>query len=323
MRCILFCLLALCFVASASHIRRFTQEDSRPNQFLVFDDDDTSVLIDTGLGTPEGNVDLVNFINSQGVDNLNAIFITHAHPDHYGGVPFLAESFPDARIEVATQQVHDELVANAPLFFPYEEFDWENNIIVQDDDEFYDELDLLVLSDFPGAESQSYGMIYNADDNYIVTGDALFIDFHPYLGSGVNLQSLRSWYGDTLLQLSDGGAIGLNKNTVYYPGHGPQGDYLQVAVLIKYLQDFEDLVLSCPNTEFPILLETVKTRLISDYPKFEGRDVLDSMTQNSAWIVAPTNTNPCAIFQRLTSDSSAGSLSISLFAALAIVAILL
>lgn len=308
---IALCIFLLISLSFGSHIRRFAQDQSRPNQYLVFDDDDTSILVNTGEGTENGNYDLLSFIASQGVDHLDTIFITDATEEEFGGVPYFVAEFPDARVEVATKAIKTALVNAAAVAFPTVNFDWNANVKVHEDDETFDELDLVLIADIETAESENYSMLYNYDDNYVITGDALYIDHHPYLGVGVNIVTLRNWYRVVLPALNEGGSLGSNRNTLYYPGHGPPGDYIQVETAIEYLSEFDDLVISCPNTEFPILLTTVRDTLIADYPDFEGRQILQKMVDNPAWLAAQTSANPCAIFQYLSSDNSAGMISFS------------
>lgn len=302
-----FCLLFLLIVVSASHISRFAQEDTHPNQYLVYDDDDTNILVDTGNGDIEGTQDIINSIFSEDITHLNLIFITHAHPDFFGGVPALVEQFPGAKVEVANEGVHDELVEAAAIFFPTVDFDWANRVRIHSDDDTLDELDLLLLDDFLPAETRSYGMLYNADLNWIITGDSFRNQFHPYLGEPIGLAQLRNWYGNTLTQLLPEGSIGLDENTIYYPGHGKPGDSAKVAEFSNYLRRFDDIVLSCPNTETPIALTRVRDMLIDEYPQFDGEEVLDFMVSNSLWLVAQDNTDPCSIFDVYTFLASPNS----------------
>ena len=179
---------------------------------------------------------------------------------------------------------------------PYSDFDWANTIQVYEDDGILDELDLLMYTDFPEAESEYYAMLYNFDENWIVTGDALSIDIHAYLGAPIDIYALRNWYGITLQMLLPEGSLGLDENTLFYPGHGPAGDYQKVEEYGEYLRTFETLLLSCPDVYFPRSLEGVKRNLILDYPDYEGVNVLDFMVENPAWPAAQAEDDPCAIF---------------------------
>lgn len=54
-----------------------------------------AILVDTFLGDTQ-NAELADWIESKG-RRLEAIYLTHAHPDHFFGLTALLERFPDAR----------------------------------------------------------------------------------------------------------------------------------------------------------------------------------------------------------------------------------
>lgn len=74
------------------------------NAYLV--EAEPLTLVDTGINTPDAQNALVLALTAAGyfVESLERILITHAHPDHYGLVPFLQEAsgatvyFPEREI---------------------------------------------------------------------------------------------------------------------------------------------------------------------------------------------------------------------------------
>ena len=52
---------------------------------------DTAVLIDTG--SAESAPQLIAGLNAMGVDQISAVFITHSHSDHLGGLDALSANF--------------------------------------------------------------------------------------------------------------------------------------------------------------------------------------------------------------------------------------
>lgn len=57
--------------------------------------DEAAILIDTQF-TPDHATALADVIAASG-RRLDTVFITHAHPDHYSGLPVIRERFPDVR----------------------------------------------------------------------------------------------------------------------------------------------------------------------------------------------------------------------------------
>jgi len=69
---------------------------------LIYGDRD-AVLVDTFLSA-EQTRELVDWIAASG-KNLTAVYVTHAHGDHFFGIGMLEERFPGARARTAAQIV--------------------------------------------------------------------------------------------------------------------------------------------------------------------------------------------------------------------------
>ena len=78
------------FQVATGQVRAFA-----PNAVLISGERD-AVLIDTLL-VRKDTEDLVRMIQAS-QKKLKDVFITHAHPDHYFGLPIIQEAFPKARV---------------------------------------------------------------------------------------------------------------------------------------------------------------------------------------------------------------------------------
>lgn len=79
--------------------------DVGQGESIYLNHNDTDVLIDAGLASQGGRV--VNYLKSQGVDDLELVVASHVHEDHIGGLPAVFDAFKvqcylDSGISAAT-----------------------------------------------------------------------------------------------------------------------------------------------------------------------------------------------------------------------------
>jgi len=298
-------------VASASQIRRYPEDNNNEiNTYLIWDDDDSALLVDAGPVSFNRTTNLISFIKSI-VPGLTQIWVSASEVDHWGAIPQLVSVFPQAAVLVGSSEIRDEIISDARVVYPNSGYDW-TRLKVADDDDTFDELDLTIFRDFPPVHSNDFSILYHADQNYVITGEILYIKAHPDLGAPLDLQRLHNWYEGVLPDLAAGGKLGLNTRTRYYPAHGPDGGHTRVDDLIAYLRDdFETNLLTCPSQEIPKRLSVLADDLVTKHPTYGNRAGLDAMEDNENWVQAQTAYDPCARWRE--TRNSATSLALSAF----------
>ncbi len=96
-------------MAGAAQAQVFTGDAMGGNvDSVVVMGDETALLVDTQF-TPENATRLADIIEATG-RRLETVFITHAHPDHYSGLPVIRERFP-----VLRAVAHPDVLALLPV----------------------------------------------------------------------------------------------------------------------------------------------------------------------------------------------------------------
>lgn len=310
--CVLLCSLA---VQATTHIKGYSagaDSEGLPKQYLVWDDDDTYLLFDTGDGSSTDGI--INFIEENGGRHLRAIFITGPEPELYGGVPDLADEYPSAFVTVTNYDIYDALIAAAGNLGNY---NWAANVRVLSDDDTLDEVEVLYYDDFPATRSNAYSVFASKVQNWVITGEALYVAAHPYLGEPLNTTNIQNWY-NVLEDFTSGGRLGFDKNTVFYSSYNRAGSQSSVSEFIGYLQEFENKLTFCVADRFLAGLDQISEDLIADYPTWVNSDVLTAMTENPAWQAVQDAAPVCPYYYTpgmysYSLYNNAGMLSFSVF----------
>jgi glyoxylase-like metal-dependent hydrolase (beta-lactamase superfamily II) len=212
------------------------------NTVTLIHGDTDAVLVDTFL-TADHTRDLIDWIAASG-KNLTAIYVTHAHGDHFFGLGMLKERFPGARalatagvIEGMRHQISPEYVAafwNArfPNQLP------ERLIVAGEIPEAGINLEghALVPVRLGHTDTADTTCLHVPSIGLVVAGDAVYNGIHPYLAES-NAQTRREWIAalDTI--------EGLRPTTVIAGHKVPDGDDSprHVAATRDYIQDFDRL----------------------------------------------------------------------------------
>jgi glyoxylase-like metal-dependent hydrolase (beta-lactamase superfamily II) len=170
---------------------------------------------------------------------LAAVLVTHAHPDHYGGLTELV-----AGIEVpiiATAAVAEVIARDDPvketILRPMFGDDWPrertfpNQTVADSDKVSFDELEFTVVDLGPG-ESPADSM-WLLDDGTVFAGDPVYNHKHAYLADGF----WREWLANI-----DRLERELPADATLYIGHGEPGSPELFAWQRGYIETFVDAV---------------------------------------------------------------------------------
>jgi glyoxylase-like metal-dependent hydrolase (beta-lactamase superfamily II) len=187
----------------------FEGREATVNAYLVMNEQ-AAIVIDA-LRNREEAAELAERIRATG-RALQAVLVTHGHPDHYIGVRTLKEAFPEARILAASAAVKADIVgfstwmegvgwldaqpqmrprsARAPFGF-----DYEAAIEVLHGDEFVLEGGgvLRVRSDYPATECVHLTTVHCPEIGALFTSDLCYHGVHAWAGQGVLRDHIANW----------------------------------------------------------------------------------------------------------------------------------
>lgn len=263
------------------NIEPYEGTEANVNSYILSDDENI-IVVDVLRNSAEAEI-LADHIE-QKCKNLDLIFITHGHADHYMGLGVFHRRFPNVPIKVATTAIKDDLIG----FSQWMEsvgwlegepqmkvrstenpagFDYDNLVSVID--EPYLTLPLStnrihIKADYPGNECGHMTTLTIPEQKAFLASDILYDKVHAWCGPGVDRQEIQQW----ISILSDILAFKDVDEWTFYAGHGQTGDKTLVNNMIDYLQ------------QFLVITESEKTRqgamdkLIAAFPGFKQADFL-------------------------------------------------
>jgi glyoxylase-like metal-dependent hydrolase (beta-lactamase superfamily II) len=167
---------------------------------------------------------------------LLGVFVTHAHPDHFNGLPVLAGD--DVPVYAATDVADTiERIAEAKRaqWQPVYGDEWPDRHLVPDrrlsTGDVVEVGGLRFALHAVGA-AESHADSYLTLDNRAFIGDLAFHGIHPYTADGHTGRWLRAL--DTLTGVLDGATL--------YPGHGAPGGVGMLADQRRYLMMYRETV---------------------------------------------------------------------------------
>lgn len=182
---------------------------------------------------PGGDLDrLTNAVKQKGLE-LQAIWLTHAHIDHAGGVAELAESLnlPIIGPHEGDQFWIDRLADQSRMFnFPQSRAFTPQRWLVDGDTVQVGNCSLSVRH-CPG-HTPGHVVFYSAQAKRAFVGDVLFV-------GSIGRTDFPGGDHETLLDSIRERLWPMGDDTVFIPGHGPEGNFAQERRSNPYVRDLQ------------------------------------------------------------------------------------
>lgn len=252
----------------ALSIERFTSSEAGAwsNSYLI-SGASYALLFDVFMSHGEA-AELANTIEKSG-KTLQAVMISHAHPDHFMGLDAITERFPKARV-VSTANVVGDIKADGPWMFSMLQSKMgpagPKRLVVP---EPLNEPTLriggveLEVVEFGECESKHIASVYVPDTRAVLAADLVYNGAHLYLAE----KHIASW----LPRLDEFEAFAKNRVSTIYPGHGAAGDLRLIAQTRAYLKNFDEAVKTGDA-------KAVERQMLAKYPEYHVKQFLTAFS---------------------------------------------
>ncbi len=194
-------------------VKTFTFNGFQENTYVISDATQQCVIIDPGCNTPAEQTQLVDYIETEGLEPVRLVN-THCHIDHILGNAYVAskyhlplEAHEGEAIVLAAGEMSGKIYG-----VPYDPSPLISTYLVPGEYLRFGETSLEIL--FTPGHSPASICLHHRQSKQVIAGDVLF-------QGSVGRSDLPGGDHDTLISSIRRELLTLDDTTIVYPGHGP------------------------------------------------------------------------------------------------------
>lgn len=200
---------------------------------------------------------------------LQAVMISHAHPDHFMGIDAIVERFPTAHV-LSTANVVADIQQDGPWMFSM----LQNKLGAQGPKRLIVPEPLsepvlriggneLEVVEFAECESKHIASVYIPAARALLSADLVYNGAHLYVAE----KHILSWQE----RLGELETFAKDRVSTIHPGHGTAGDLGLIAQTRTYLNDFAEAVKAGDGT-------AAEQQILAKYPEYHVRQFLTAFS---------------------------------------------